>query len=284
MSLNLFPVLGIADPVVTGGWGGPRYSLGLTELDERLGGGLAVGELWVLTGAPGHGRSMLLTQIAARLALHHRLPSWLVSSRDPSPVVAGRLMAREGRVSLSEVADDLLTGESRDRLLAARKRLEAAPLSVFAGADASQYWPSEHADEPTGSPRVVLLDDPRWTTTSEVGDLTQARALANRGWAVVVTLPRSLVLSGTSYQSDLREAMSAADVVIDVRSSELRAVDATVAFDEPGLGALTVLRNRRGPVGSVFVDVRHHHAWLVDRALKGKLTWGIASARPEEGG
>lgn len=122
----------------------------------------------------------------------------------------------------------------------------------------------------------MLLDDPRWTTTSETGDLTQARWLADRGWAVVVTLPHSLVLSATSYRSDLREAMTAADIVIDVRSSDLRAVDATVERDEPGVAALTVLRNRRGPEGFAFVYLENHYARFVNPARKGHPTWDHA--------
>jgi hypothetical protein len=61
----------LPSPLVPGGSGGRRLSTGLLGLDELLGG---IGELWFLTGAPGQGRSMLLTQPAARFALQHDTP------------------------------------------------------------------------------------------------------------------------------------------------------------------------------------------------------------------
>lgn len=41
---------------------------------------------------------------------------------------------------LNQMADDRLTDDNLEKYLAARERLEAAPLSVFAGPAAAEYW------------------------------------------------------------------------------------------------------------------------------------------------
>jgi replicative DNA helicase len=263
------PRIGLADPVVADGWGGPRHSTGLAALDERVG-GLAAGELWVLTGTPGQGRSSLLAQVAAAFACDHALSTWLISNRDPAPVVAGRLLSRAGLGPLNHIADDRLTVEDRDRLEGARDRLEAAPLRVFAGRGAADYWLAEHAESSVTESCAALFDDPDW---EGAWDLRQARRLADSGWAVVVSLPRPRVLDGPAHRSDLHDEIALADIVIEVRVSNLGAVEAYPRVDEPGYAALTVLPNRRGPGGTAVVQFQGHYARFVDEAPRGRVSW-----------
>jgi replicative DNA helicase len=250
----------VPSPVVSGGWGGPRYSIGLRELDGRLG-GLASGELWVLTGAPGQGRSMLLTQLARRLACDHGVPTWLASNRDPAVVVSGRMHAAVARVPLNHVADERLTDVDRGRLDTATRRLATAPLHVRDGRFAVDYITDLLLAGPAAEPAAVLLDDPAWPSGWH---LRRARQLADHGAIVVVTLPRTEVLDGPAYRCDLQPEMSLADVVVEVRHSNLAPADVEPVLGQPGYAALAVLRNRRGPVGTAVVAFQGHYARFVD--------------------
>lgn len=248
-----------------GGWGLPRYSTGLSELDARLG-GVAAGELWVLTGAPGQGRSMLLTQLALRLACEHQVPTWLGSTRDPALAVSGRLHAAVARVALNHVVDDRLTAEDRPRLDAATAQLDAAPLRLLAGRFAAGRVLDELVTQPHGDLVAAFFDDPDW---SGAWDLQSARDLADRGAAVVVALPRTRVLDGPAYRCDLHPEMSLADIVVEVRHTDLTAAGLDPVVDQPGHAVLAVLRNRRGPVGSSVAAFQGHYARFVDAARPG---------------
>ena len=54
----------------------------LPDFDEVTA-GLAPGELWVFTGHPGAGKSMLVTQLALHWLFEHDVPVTLYSLRDP---------------------------------------------------------------------------------------------------------------------------------------------------------------------------------------------------------
>jgi replicative DNA helicase len=250
-------------PVVPGGWGAPRYSTGLRELDDRLG-GLAARELWVLTGAPGQGRSMLVTQLARRLACDHGVPTWLSSNRDPAVVVSGRIHAALARVPLNHLADDRLTDLDRSRLTTANEQLTAAPLHVLDGHFAADYLTDDLESRPAEGPVAALLDDPAWPSGWH---LENARRLADRGVIVVVTLPRERVLDGPAFRCDLHPEMTQADVVVEVRHTNLAAADVEPSLDQPGYAALAVLRNRRGPVGTAVVAFQGHYARFVETTI-----------------
>src|SRR3954453_11220420 len=262
MSSHGLPRIGLADPILPGGWGGPRHSTGLALLDERIG-GLSAGELCVVTGAPGQGRSSLVAQFASRLAGHHGIATWLVSSRDDSHVVAGRLLSQAARVPLRHIADDRVTPEERERLRIARGRLLAAPLNVFAGPGAAEYWISEHLGPAPQELGAVLFDDPSWESPWDLGGM---RELATSGWLVVVMLPRPSVLDGPAVRADLLDEIGVVDFVIEVRISNLGAVGAPAEYNEPGYAAISVIRNRRGVTGTVFPQFLEQHARFVDPA------------------
>jgi hypothetical protein len=175
----------------------------------------------------------------------------------------GRLLSRAALVPLSHIADDRLTAEERDRLSAARVGVESAPLTVFAGRHAADYWTSEHAQSRV-TESAALFDDPDWEGAWE---LRRARRLADSGWAVVVSVPRPRVLDGPAHRSDLHDEIALADIVIEVRVSNLDAVEAYPRVEEPGYAALTVLRNRRGPLSS-----------------SSRVTTPALSTRPRPGG
>ena len=83
----------------------------LPELDHVTA-GLAPGELWVVTGHPGSGKSILATQFALHWLFQHDVPVTIHSLRDPLFAVWTRLVAHTARVALSPAT---ATGRPRRR-------------------------------------------------------------------------------------------------------------------------------------------------------------------------
>ena len=247
------------DPFVSGGWSAPRYPTGLSALDKCVG-GVGTAELWVVTSAPGQGRSMLATQMAVQLAIQRGIPTWLVANRDPAHVVSARVHAQIGRVPLAHLAEDRLTDRDQARLEQTTQRLEAAPLHLLAGDYAAHRFGEEADLGNRSGPLAVVFDDPAWQPG---WDLQQAHRLAESGATVVVTLPRADVLLGDAFSCDLDPRLALADVVLEIRLHNLRAAGSQRG-DEPGLAAIAVLRNRRGPHLTVHVLFQGHFARFVD--------------------
>lgn len=261
----------LPDPVVVqGGEAPPRYSTGLRDLDERAG-GLGIGELWVLASAPGQGRSTLATQLAVGLAVDHQVPTWLLSNRDAGHAVSARAHACLGRVPLRHLQDNRLTEQSRSRLASTRERLLQAPLSFVAEAYAAHRWVNDPRLRAANGPVAAVFDDPDWRPGWH---LEQARALADTGTIVVVTLPRGRILAGDAFRCDLEADMALADVVLEVRLHNLAAVGTGQLVEEPGEAAIAVLRNRRGPCGTATVLHLGHYARFTDWVETDTLRWG----------
>jgi replicative DNA helicase len=67
-----------------------------------------------------------------------------------------------------------------------------------------------------------------------------------------------------------------ADIVIEVRITNLTAAEAPPESNGPGYAALSVLRNRRGVRGTIFGLFHGHHARFLDPAPPGRVNWAPA--------
>ncbi|NLE94599.1 MAG: DNA repair protein RadA [Dehalococcoidia bacterium] len=101
----------------------PRMSLGVTEFDRVLGGGLVPGSLVLLGGEPGIGKSTLLLQVCSQVARDHGTVVYVSGEESPQQV---RLRAERLRVSGERIL--LLAETDLDAIL---QHLEAAaPMLV----------------------------------------------------------------------------------------------------------------------------------------------------------
>ncbi len=91
----------------------PRTPVGLGELDRLLGGGLVPGQVVLLAGPPGIGKSTLMLQVAARLAA--RGPFLYASGEESLKQIGGRAK----RLGLSADALFLLSETNLAKILAA---------------------------------------------------------------------------------------------------------------------------------------------------------------------
>ncbi len=223
------------------------WPTGLAPLDE-LTGGFHRGRLWVITGAPGSGKSLLMTQLVHTLAVRHGVATEYVCSRHDHPdLTRSRLLSlavhRAPRLPDLVVPLDDLSELARTALDA----LRASTLDVdLGGGFTVPHWP----DADVGR-RCLAVDDPEFKRPP-VLDRTgrdELRRCADAGAVVLVTVPRSLCLEAAPSGDRLREEWSStADLVLEIVTSET------------GEGLLRVLQNRHGPTRDLPVTVLPHYA------------------------
>lgn len=108
----------------------PAISTGLTELDRLLGGGLRPGQLTVVTGRTGLGKSMLSTgwALAAATAEH---PTVLFTMEMTRREVIHRMWSNIGRVPLNVISKPrLMTERDWQRVRQARDLSRELPLYI----------------------------------------------------------------------------------------------------------------------------------------------------------
>lgn len=91
----------------------PRLSTGLTEVDQVLGGGIVTGSIMLLSGDPGIGKSTLVLQIAAHLALADRAVLYVSGEES-----AAQIKLRADRLGFGEAPLELLAETDVDIVVA----------------------------------------------------------------------------------------------------------------------------------------------------------------------
>ncbi|MET0843539.1 MAG: DnaB-like helicase C-terminal domain-containing protein [Mycetocola sp.] len=229
-------------------WGLPT---GLARIDEMTG-GMVPGQVWVVVAEPGHGRTTLLLQLAAKYAALTDRTIFVESPREPAELCTARLLACLGKHPLREVLSGDL--DSDERLLHTRQRLAQSGLALSASGSSRQAarW-DQLLDH---HPAALLVDD----LDLLVGASPQrVAAWAATGAFVCVTLPRHLVVRGARGDLDPGWAR-VADLVLDVR---LHGAGADESQDRLGEADLSVLKNRRGPLWVSTVEFEGHYSRFV---------------------
>lgn len=114
---------------LNGRWAGTvgRLKTGFDDLDRRLDGGMEEGQLIIVAGRPGMGKTTLAVQIAQHAA-SNGVTALVCSQEMPNIQLLDRAVASIGRVELGKVRKGGLTNEDHDRFASAVARLEAMPL------------------------------------------------------------------------------------------------------------------------------------------------------------
>lgn len=223
-------------------------STGFAAVDEVTG-GFVPGQVWIITGAPAQGRSMLALQWALMLCSEHGMRTEFVSVREPTHLVAARLLACAGRIPVSHLWNDELTATDKERLRAAKGVVEAWPLRVSGPGRTSAL-----TSEPGDWPEAVVCDD----ADLEAGASPERLAsLAAEGMLMVITLPRAQVVGPDGIDSAWART---ADVILEINRPDFVDADSP----RPGEADLSVLRNRWGPSRRAIVAFQGHFSRFVD--------------------
>lgn len=237
----------------------PRsWPTGLRAVDEVTG-GFRDGDLWVVTGEPRAGKSMLLTQLVHTLAVTHGHDvHYAPSTYDPIELTRNRLFSLATGQPCPGPGERLSLENLSMVEAHGREALEAAQLEIDHGGGFS--LPRRRRDD---LPQVLAVDDPLGKHHPIPTDVIDALVHGvGTGLGVLAAVPLSHVTEERPPDTSplracqgtrLREEWSAAaSVIIEVVPAG------------PGDAVLRILQNRRGPTDCARVAVYAHRARFLE--------------------
>ncbi len=242
---------------------------GFPSVDNALGGGVRRGDLVVLGGEVGSGKSALVLAMALRAAEAGTRVQLLSAEMEPARI-AERALAIEARVRIDDLRRGTLDDDARSKLADAGRRLEQH-MPRLAAMEAGEVAtlradPRHHANV------ELLIIDPLQGLTrgarpldEEMGDAIRAlkRLAVSRDLCVLVT--SHLPAMGRDRKDPrpqlddfgaLGTVKQFADVVLGLYRHEMY----DSAPDVDGATELIVLKNRNGARG--YVDLFFYKQWM----------------------
>jgi replicative DNA helicase len=258
-----------ADAVADGAPATGTVPSGFPTLDQLLGGGFRRGDLIVLGGDVGVGKSALALGIALRASEAGRAVEFYSAEMEPERVLE-RALAIEGRASIDQLRGAEMTDETRASVGAATLRLHDRLPRVSrmpgGGVDAAARVLKQRE-----SAELVVIDPLQHVAKGVVPADEEIAHVVRRLKELAVTM--SVAMLVTSHLPALkpgRENMrptlddfgalgavkQLADVVLGLYRDELYAP----AFGTEGATELAILKNRTGP--TTYIDLYYYKKWL----------------------
>jgi replicative DNA helicase len=248
---------------------GDAIATGFPSLDALLGGGVRRGDLIVLTGDTGSGKSALALAMALHVCHSGRSAAFLSGEMTVSRLIE-RALAMQGGVRIDDLRRGDLDDETHAAVAAAALTLrESTPVFDDLG-DAGLTGVSHLLAEHLGLDVCVVdpvesLAQGRLPVAEDVANAVRAlKELAIRRTTAMLAishLPQSLhgratTRPGLQDLGGLGAVRQHADVVLGLYREEMYGPHP----DVEGAAELHVLKNRNGPEG--FVDLYFHREWL----------------------
>lgn len=264
---SLPELLGQIDAIAEGASDSDSISSGFRSLDRSIGGGLRRGDLAVLGGDVGSGKSALALAIAIRSAERHSVAYF--SAEMTQQRLMERVLAMEGRVRVDELRQGTLDEMSRSRVGAAAVKLrERLPRFGRVSSDSEHGLPEDWED--AGVPDLLIVDSLQGVGSGR-RDAAEEQALAVRvlkslaldaGIAILATshLPQLNVRADRRPQLDDFGALGSVKHHADVVLALYREAMYDSARDVEGATELLVRKNRHGSVG--YVDLYFYAQWM----------------------
>lgn len=259
------------DAVADGTTRADGIATGYPTLDKLLGGGLRLGDLVVLGGDVGVGKSALALAIALRARQAGATVEFMSGEMD-LPRVLERVLAMEGKASIDQIRQGTLDETTRATLGAAAVRLRDTMPSISRlpiGGAAAVIEQAAANGTPTS---LLVIDSLQAMGGAANGALDDELALSVRALKAHALNARVAVLltahlpSLDRERSDLRPALDdfgargavkqLADIVLGLFREELYAPSPA----HEGATELAVLKNRSGPTS--YVDLYFYKQWL----------------------
>ena len=262
-------VLDRADAAAAGAAPSGTVATGFPTLDGLLGGGLRRGDLVVLAGDVGSGKSALALAIALRTTEAGHQAFVLSGEMTPERVLE-RALAIEGRVRVDDLRRGALDDEARAAVGAAALRLrDRAPGVAMLPAGgvepvADVLRRALDAELAVVDPLGGLAAGARPRDEELATAVRALKALAlELDLALVVTAPLAVPVRGRADPRPTLDDLGAlgevarhADVVLGLYREEMYQADRGIQ----GATELLLLKNRNGPTG--WVDLYFYGAWL----------------------
>jgi len=264
---SLPELLGQIDAIAEGAPDTDTIASGFPSLDRSLGGGFRRGDLVVLGGDVGSGKSAFALAIALRAAERHSV-AYFSSEMTPQRLME-RVLAIEGRVRVDELRQGALDELSRARVGAAAVRLrERLPRFGKLSLDSDDGLP-DGWDE-VGVPDLVIVDSVqgigggrRDAAEEQASAVRALKSLAlDAGVAILATaqLPQLSARADRRPQLDDFGALGAVKHHADVVLALYREGMYDNARDIEGATELLLRKNRHGNTG--YVDLYFYAQWM----------------------
>ena len=242
---------------------------GFPSIDNALGGGMRRGDLIVLGGEVGSGKSALVLAIALRAAESGARVHFRSGEMEPARL-AERALAIEGKVRVDDIRRGTLDDDARAKIAAAGSRLEqrmpglgAIEVDELVGIDED---PRRYADGD------LVIIDPIQALARGARPLDEDMAVAARALKRFAVRRSTCVLATSHLPALVRDrkdprpqlddfgAMGTvkqfADVVLGLYRHEMY----ETAPDVDGATELIVLKNRNGARG--YIDLYFYKQWM----------------------
>lgn len=254
---------------------------GFWELDHLTAGGFHPGELIVISGRTGHGKSTLALDLIRSAAIQQNKPALLFSMQDSTENVITRIMCAEADVSYSAVQRGTATDDQFVRLMERVTAIENAPIFIN---DTDTTLPAileESRQAGKGHDLGLIVVD-------DLNLMTAGRTVESR-YQEVAEFTRSLkrlakelnvpVVAVSQFRRGIEDrGDDAYPVLWDMRDSGTLEQDADIVIlvnrvdaenpdhERAGDVDLRVAKHRGGPVGTVRVAHQLHYAKFADLA------------------
>ena len=262
-------LLSRVDAVTDGSPPRDTISCGFPSIDKSLGGGFRRGDLIVLGGDVGSGKSALALAFAIRSSLLGTRVAFLTSETVVERILE-RIIAIEARTTLDDLRQGTLDEATRAAAGGVALRLrEHLPiverLSASAGIDGVMALMEElpPVDLVVVDSIVALTPGVRTNDEELATEVRRLKGLAlDRDVSVLATMP----LPGLFERADRRPtlddfgALGSAKQIADVVLGLFRQDMYEPARDIVGATELLILKNRNGPTG--YVDLYFYAKWM----------------------
>ena len=238
-------------------------STGIQTLDDRLGGGLQDGNLIIIAGRPSMGKSAFSSTISINVAREGKSAA-IMSMEMTEFEQIDRVVATLGRVSLQDVIDAKLGGDSGERIMAAVGQMRDLPIVIDDEAGLSVHEvmaKSRQIKRKNGLDILVvdalgLMDYDSNKTVSELGQITKTL----KGFAKEMNIPVILLCQ---LSRKCEERTDKRPILSDLRDSGNIEQDADVVLmlyrdeyynqnsPDKGIAECLIRKNRQGQTGVV---------------------------------
>lgn len=254
---------------------------GFTDLDSLLN-GLHPGQVIIVAGRPGLGKSTLGVDFLRACSIKHGRPGILFSLEMSRREVQARITSAEARVGLHHIRSGVMTDDDWTRIARRTPDIAAAPLVIDAGPNqtVAQIKAKCRRLKQQGGLDLVVIDYLQLLKSGtsrhdnrqlEVSDMSRNLKLLAKELEVPVVLLSQLNRESEKRhdkkpsKADLRESGSLeqdADIVILVHRED--------AYDKEspraGEADLIIDKHRNGPTATITVAFQGHYSRFTDMA------------------
>lgn len=235
---------------------GERLWTGFHDLD-RLTGGRNAGQLWLVNGASGVGKSVLALNFARSCSIAHGAEVLWLCTRDPATALVERLLSAEARVPRHHMWTGEMTDDDWARLARRMGEIVEAPFSIAEiprTADVATAALDALSTRPTA--RLLLVDS--LESGRDLATLASLRELAARTETWIVAIA-PYVTDGSQVEIEELQAKHA-DLVLRLYREDQWNKDTPRA----GEADLIVSRYRTGPTATITVHFQGHYSRFAD--------------------